>query len=169
MLTLEIRIGQRFLPQQCDQLEDLILLNMSNSSKIIRHSIEFRNQQSKIIQRAKRQCLSMYLMGYEMQLEEYEKEFNDRCIQIDSSLSTTDNSLTSTSIRKYFNQHTHELKESITKQLPSVTAVLRRNHRRHKSSKNRVQVSPEPFLDLLSNPFNEREWNYLCLGKLINR
>ncbi|CAF1689625.1 unnamed protein product, partial [Adineta ricciae] len=30
--------------------------------------------------------------------------------------------------------------------------------------KNMIGVSPEPFLDLILNPFNKREWDYLSLG-----
>ena len=31
--------------------------------------------------------------------------------------------------------------------------------------KNMIGVSPEPYLDHISNPFNKRQWNYLSLGK----
>jgi hypothetical protein len=32
---------------------------------------------------------------------------------------------------------------------------------------NIIGVSPEPYLDLISNPFNALEWHHLSLGKIL--
>ncbi|CAF3328637.1 unnamed protein product [Rotaria socialis] len=38
------------------------------------------------------------------------------------------------------------------------------NLQRSSSTKNVIGVSPEPYLDLISNPFDKRQWNYLSFG-----
>ncbi|CAF1393904.1 unnamed protein product, partial [Rotaria magnacalcarata] len=38
------------------------------------------------------------------------------------------------------------------------------NRQRSSSTKNVIGVSPEPYLDLISNPFDKRQWNYLSFG-----
>ncbi|CAF5084128.1 unnamed protein product, partial [Rotaria magnacalcarata] len=45
--------------------------------------------------------------------------------------------------------------------------IILQNRQRSSSTKNVIGVSPEPYLDLISNPFDKRQWNYLSLGKII--
>jgi hypothetical protein len=46
----------------------------------------------------------------------------------------------------------------------SFRRVLLQNRQRSASTKNTIGVSPEPYLDLISNPFDRRQWNQLSLG-----
>ncbi|CAF4314345.1 unnamed protein product, partial [Adineta steineri] len=52
-------------------------------------------------------------------------------------------------------EYNHQL-ESILLNNTSLQVTLKNNV---------ISVSPEPYLDLISNPFNKREWQYLSLGK----
>ncbi|CAF1391365.1 unnamed protein product [Rotaria sp. Silwood1] len=62
---------------------------------------------------------------------------------------------------------TNKLKDSIEKQMSSVVPMkLCHDRQRLLSSTetNRIGVSPESYLDLISNRFDKRQWNYLSLG-----
>ncbi|CAF5175679.1 unnamed protein product, partial [Rotaria magnacalcarata] len=48
--------------------------------------------------------------------------------------------------------------------MASFRRIILQNRQRSSSTKNVIGVSPEPYLDLISNPFNKRQWNYLSLG-----
>ncbi|CAM4819894.1 unnamed protein product [Rotaria magnacalcarata] len=48
--------------------------------------------------------------------------------------------------------------------MASFRRIILQNRQRSSSTKNVIGVSPEPYLDLMSNPFNKRQWNYLSLG-----
>jgi hypothetical protein len=49
--------------------------------------------------------------------------------------------------------------------MASFRKIILQNRQRSSSTKNVIGVSPEPYLDLISNPFDKRQWNYLSLGK----
>ena len=48
----------------------------------------------------------------------------------------------------------------------SFRRVILRNRQRSLATKDTIGVSPETYLDLISNPFNARQWNQLSLGKI---
>ncbi|CAF3299545.1 unnamed protein product [Rotaria socialis] len=48
--------------------------------------------------------------------------------------------------------------------MASFRRIILQNRQRSSTKKNIVGVSPEPYLDLISNPFDKRQWNYLSLG-----
>ncbi|CAF1508153.1 unnamed protein product [Rotaria magnacalcarata] len=48
--------------------------------------------------------------------------------------------------------------------MASFRRIILQNRQRSSSTKNVIGASPESYLDLISNPFNKRQWNYLSLG-----
>ncbi|CAF4387529.1 unnamed protein product [Rotaria socialis] len=46
--------------------------------------------------------------------------------------------------------------------------IILQNRQRSSSTKNVIGVSSEPYLDLIFNPFNKRQWNYLSLDHLLD-
>ncbi|CAF1289522.1 unnamed protein product [Rotaria sordida] len=122
-LMLEMRILCKFLPQNFNHLENFIApiayLPLNNNEKIV----AVKNKHYKIIQEGKRIWLNYFLNIYEIKLQEYEEQYQNKFNKLESQL--LDKSI--------INGHT-------------------------------IGVSPEPYLDLISNPFNKRQWNYLSLG-----
>ncbi|CAF1533984.1 unnamed protein product [Adineta ricciae] len=59
---------------------------------------------------------------------------------------------------------TDQLKEKIISRLSLYRRRFQRNRQRSSTTKNTADVSPSPYLDLVSNPFTSQEWNYLKLG-----
>ncbi|CAF4889921.1 unnamed protein product, partial [Rotaria socialis] len=47
--------------------------------------------------------------------------------------------------------------------MASFRRIILQNRQRSSSTKIVIGVSPEPYLDLISNPFDKRQWNYLSL------
>ncbi|CAF3502263.1 unnamed protein product [Rotaria socialis] len=47
-------------------------------------------------------------------------------------------------------------------------SIILQNRQRSSSTKNVIGVSSEPYLDLIFNPFNKRQWNYLSLDHLLD-
>ncbi len=87
--------------------------------------------------------------------------FSDR---INNSTATT----TTTAfnyIKDYINSRTSTLQKDIVHQMSSsFRRVLLQNRQRSSSTKNTIGVSPESYLDLISNPFDTRQWSHLSLG-----
>ncbi|CAF2215070.1 unnamed protein product [Rotaria magnacalcarata] len=48
--------------------------------------------------------------------------------------------------------------------MASFRRIILQNRQRSSSTKNVIGVSPEPYLNLISNPFDKRQWNYLSFG-----
>ncbi|CAF3939474.1 unnamed protein product [Rotaria sp. Silwood1] len=72
--------------------------------------------------------------------------------------------------KDYMTNETNKLKDSIEKQMSSVVPMkLCHDRQRLLSSTetNRIGVSPESYLDLISNRFDKRQWNYLSLGNTV--
>ncbi|CAF4569796.1 unnamed protein product, partial [Rotaria socialis] len=42
--------------------------------------------------------------------------------------------------------------------MASFRKIILQNRQRSSSTKNTIGVSPEPYLDLISNPFNKSQW-----------
>ena len=53
--------------------------------------------------------------------------------------------------------------------MSSFRKILLQNRQRASSIKTTIGISPEPYLDLISNPFNTRQWDYRSLGKIFFR
>ncbi len=59
------------------------------------------------------------------------------------------------------------MKTRYSDKISSSQGILLQNCQRSSSAKNMIDVSPEPYLDLIDNPFNTLEWNQLSLGKIF--
>ncbi|CAF1513519.1 unnamed protein product, partial [Rotaria magnacalcarata] len=163
-LMLEIRIHCKFLPPNFDHLENFIssidYLPLNNNTKII----EIKNKRFKIIQETKRQWLNYFLNIYEIKIQEYEQQYQNEFIRLESLLSNNNDTTMLNNIKEYINNRIQRLKRDIYDKMASFRRIILQNRQRSSSTKNVIGVSPEPYLDLMSNPFNKRQWNYLSLG-----
>ncbi|CAF1340357.1 unnamed protein product [Adineta steineri] len=161
LLQLEMRILYKFLPPELDQLEKIVApityTPLNNEHK----TIELNNKRYKMIQDAKRQWLHISLSVYETKLQEYNHQLE--------SILLNNTSLQGTSllndISRYVTYRTNEMKQSISSKMPIFRNKLIEYRKKLLLKNNVISVSPEPYLDLISNPFNQREWQYLSLGK----
>ncbi|CAF4162449.1 unnamed protein product, partial [Rotaria sordida] len=140
-LMLKMRILCKFLPQNFDHLENFIehinYLPLNNTQ----NSIEIKNKRYKLIQEAK-------------QLE----------IQLFNINITNDGVSILNKFKKYITYRTNRLKQDISNKISSSRGILLQNRHRSSLAKNMIGVSPEPYLDLIDNPFNTLQWNQLSLG-----
>ncbi|CAF1369208.1 unnamed protein product [Adineta steineri] len=166
-LMLEIRIHCKFLPQNLDHLQKFMApisyLPLNNNQK----SIEVKNKHYKIIQEGNRTWLNYLLNTYEIKITEYELQYQNEYVKLESYVSTN---MTTTSIsvlnqvQEYINYRISKLKNDIYNKMSSFRKIILQNRQRSSSTKDTTGVWPEPYLDLISNPFDTRQWNYLSLG-----
>ncbi|CAF1369265.1 unnamed protein product [Adineta steineri] len=151
LLQLEMRILDKFLPPELDQQETIVALIAY---------IPLNNKRYKMIQDAKRQWLHISLSVYETKLQEYNHQLES--ILLDNT------SLQGTSllndISRYVTYRTNEMKQSLSSKMSIFRNKLIQYRKPLSVKNNFIGVSPEPYLDLKSNPFNKREWQYLSLG-----
>ena len=168
---LQVRILCKFLPQNFDHLENFIspltYLPLNNNQK----GIEIKNKRYKIIQEGKRIWLNYILNTYEIKIEEIDQEYHGVFLKMKTELLnslTIDNSSIFNHIQEYINYRILRLKQDIYNKISSSSfrKIILQNRQRSLSTKNTIGVSPEPYLDLISNPFNARQWNSLSLGKI---
>jgi hypothetical protein len=168
----ETRILCKFLPPNFDHLESLIAPNIGPSTLDNQSTIQLANKRYKIIQEAKRLWLDVFLNVYEIQIEEYERTYENEFVQFQSQLLFTNTTINRTcvinDICEYITYQTNKFKQDIYRQILSYRRTLVQRRQHSKLAKRTVGVSPEPYLDLLSNPFNQREWNYLALGNIFS-
>ena len=170
-VQLEMRILCRFLPHNYDQLQSFIApvnyVPLNNEQK----AIQLKNQCYKIIQEAKRQWLHISLSAYEIKLQEYGQQYQQILIHVECVL--LDNTSVHFAsvfncINRYMTHRTNQLKQDIINKMSAFRGKLLQNRQRSSSTKYMIGVSPEPYLDLNSNPFNTLEWHHLSLGKLFS-
>ncbi|CAF2033706.1 unnamed protein product [Rotaria magnacalcarata] len=163
-LMLEIRIHCKFLPQNFDHLENFIspidYLPLNNNQE----AIEVKNKRFRIIQEAKRQWLNYFLNIYEIKIQEYEQQYQNEFIQLESLFSNNNDKTMLNNIKGHINNRINRLKKDIYDKTASFRRIILQNRQRSSSTKNVIDVSPEPYLDLISNPFDKRQWNYLSFG-----
>ncbi|CAF4571116.1 unnamed protein product [Rotaria socialis] len=115
---LEIRIHCKFLPQNFNHLEDFIssigYLPLNNNAKVI----EIKNKRFKIIQEAKRHWLNYFLNIYEIKIREYEQQYQNEFIKLESLFSNNnDNMINDTTmlnnIKEHINNRINRLKKDI--------------------------------------------------------
>lgn len=167
---LEMRILCKFLPEDCDRLEHSVASLSYTPMNKDQRAIDFRNQRYKIIQQAKRAWLNVTLHAYEVKLQEHEQRYQNGFNQLKSTLSHTSvdqHGSALNSIEIYLNEQVHQLKQTSHNQVLSARHRLIQNRQRT-SSNGTILPSPVPYLDLVENPFSQREWNYLCLGKPLS-
>ncbi|CAF1666202.1 unnamed protein product [Rotaria magnacalcarata] len=169
-LKFETRIYCKFLAENFDQLDDFFLtsidyLPLNRDTKII----EIKNKRYKIIQETKRHWLNYFLHIYEIKIQKYEQQYQNEFIKFESLFSTNnDNMINDTTllnnINEYINTRINRLKKDIYNEMASFRRIILQNRQRSSTTKTIVGVSSEPYLDLISNPFDKRQWNYLSLG-----
>lgn len=173
LLLFQMRILYKFLPNNFDELQYFIApiayIPLNDNKKII----ELKNKSFKTIQEAKRSWLFIFLKAYEMKLQHLEHQYQNEFLQLESQLLnsvTVDGLSVFNQIKKYMISQTHKLKQQIYKNV-SISRHMLLQMRQHSSlsRKNMIGVSPEPYLDLISNPFNSCEWNYLSFGKIYSQ
>ncbi|CAF4247631.1 unnamed protein product, partial [Rotaria sordida] len=164
-----MRILCKFLPEKFDHLQYFITPMSYTPMKNDQKAIEVKNKQYKTIQEAKRLWLIIALYAYDIKLQDYENQYQNKFVELKSSLSNSimiDSSSIVEQITEYMNYRTNKLKQDIYKKVLSSRRILLqiRQHSSSSSRKNIIGVSPEPYLDLMSNPFKTRQWNDLSLG-----
>ncbi|CAF4371109.1 unnamed protein product, partial [Rotaria sordida] len=127
------------------------------------------NDRIKIIKEAKRIWLNIAFYAYEVNLQKYDHQYRSIWFELQSRLfndTTVNGNVIFNHFNEYMTSQINKLKSDIRHNLTSYRHILLQNRQRSVSSKNTIRVSPEPYLDLLENPFNEPEWNYLCLLRM---
>ncbi|CAF2146793.1 unnamed protein product, partial [Rotaria magnacalcarata] len=163
-LMLEIQIHCKFLPQNFDQLENFISPTDYSPLNNNQKAIEIKNKHYKIIQEAKRLWLNYSLNIYEIKIQEYEQQYQNEFIKLESFFSNNNDKTILNNIKEHINNRINRLKKDIYDKIASFRRIILQNRQRSSSTKNVIGVSPEPYLDLISNPFDKRQWNYLSFG-----
>ncbi|CAF1255732.1 unnamed protein product [Adineta ricciae] len=163
-LMFETRILCKCLPQNFDELERFIAPNIYSPAINNSTAIQFKNQRYKIIQEAKRQWLNVFLNVYELKIREYQEQYEYQLTKLQTQLLRSAGSLIYNHIQEYISYQTEKLKKDVYKGMFIFRRKVRQRHLRSYAAKNSIGVSPESYLDLISNPFNPREWNHLSLG-----
>ncbi|CAF3780799.1 unnamed protein product, partial [Rotaria sp. Silwood1] len=173
LLMLEMRILCQFLPKNFDQLQYFIAPLTYSPFNHNQKAIQVKNTHYKTIQEAKRLWLIISLNAYEIKLQDYEKQYQNKFLELESQLLFTimsNGSSIFNQFKEYMICQTNTLKQDIVKKVSSYRGtLLRLRQRSSPSRKNIIGVSPETYLDLISNPFNTRQWNHLSLGPLCIR
>jgi len=170
-LELEMRILYRFLPSNFDDLENFLASDIYLPVIEDQTLIQFKNKRLNIIKETKRQYLKILFHALEIGIQEFDQQYQYELEQLKINLLNQineNNSMMYYHIEEYLNSQTENLKKDISKKILSYRKIFLRNRQRSSKSKNTISVSPEPYLDLITNPFNKNEWNYLSLGKFDN-
>ena len=168
----EEQILSKFLPINFHQLENFTT-PLSYSPVIEKQrTIQFKNKHREIVQEGKRTWLNIFLNVYEVKLEEYEQQYQNEFLEFEKTTQVMNQTTTATTsltlldhIKQYMISKTNKLKQDIYGRMSSFRDKLIQNRQRSSTAKNTIGVSPEPYLDLLQNPFHTCEWNQLSLGK----
>ncbi|CAM4912770.1 unnamed protein product [Rotaria socialis] len=108
---------------------------LNNDQKMI----EVRNKRYKTIQEAKRIWLNVFLNAYEVQLQEYDQQYENEFLQLESHLLSNINingSCVYQQIQQHMNYQTNKLKKQVSMKIRSLRGILIKNRRRSSSAKN---------------------------------
>ncbi len=169
-LMLQMRILCKFLPQNFDDLENFIAPINYFPLDNTQSSIQIKNNRYKIIQEAKRTWLNISFNVYDYKIQKYEPQYENELKQLQIQLLnsyTIDSSCVFNMIKDYMTYRTTRLIQDISDKILSSRGILLQNHQRSSSAKKFIGVSPESYLDLISNPFNTIQWNQLSLGRIL--
>ncbi|CAF1381114.1 unnamed protein product, partial [Rotaria magnacalcarata] len=140
-IMLEIRIHCKFLPQNFDHMENFIspidYLPLNNNAK----AIGIKNIRYKIIQEAKRQWLNYFLNIYEIKIQEYEQQYQNEFIKLESLLSNNNDKIMLNNIKEHINNRINRLKKDIYDKMASFRRIILQNRQRSSSTKNVIGVS----------------------------
>ncbi|CAF2788571.1 unnamed protein product [Rotaria sp. Silwood2] len=168
LLKFEMRILCKFLPEEFDHLQYFIAPMTYTPLNDVQKAIQLKNNHHKIIQEAKRRCLTIALKAYNIKLQDYENQYENKFLELESQLlisTMVDGPSIFNQIKEYMAYRTNKLIQDIYKKVSSSRRTLLKIRQSSSSSrKDIIGVSPEPYLDLMSNPFNTRQWNHLSLG-----
>lgn len=166
---LEIQVLCRFLPLLYNDLQTFLLphdyLPINNEQVMIRtNNLHYRS-----VQETKRRFVHQYLSLYEDQLRHLEEEYQETLVNMKSTLiknTSLQGQVLFNQISAYMIHQTKLFKEQIIKQMSAFRGRLIRNRQRSSSAKTTMMINlqPQPYLDLLSHPFDHREMHYLSLG-----
>jgi hypothetical protein len=145
-----------------------------------RKAIEMKNKRYKVIQEAKRIWLNFTLHVYEIRIKGYETQYQMDLTKLETKLlnntTTTTNTTTTITtngfslfdhIKEHLNYRTNNLIKDIYIKMSSYRRIILQNHQRSSTTKMTIGVSPEPYIDLMINPFNACAWNHLSLGNVF--
>ena len=172
LMQLKIRILHKFLPSDFDHLEHFLIPTNYTPLNSDRQSIDTRNKTYKTVQETKRTWLDIYFNAYYTQIQTYDQQYQRQFKQLELEIrrNTTiieSNSALLNKIKDYLNEQQINLKQTVNQQIPFYRKKLLKD-RQHLLSmgKSMIGVSPEPYLDLLTNPCDKHQWHYLTLGKI---
>jgi uncharacterized protein YbgA (DUF1722 family) len=171
LLKLEAQVSMEFLPINFDHLENFIvsddLYSPVSKDQLI---IEFKQNQYKIVQEAKRTWLNIFLDTYEIQYQDYEHQYQEefKKIELLSSNNSQRNGTTTlfTSLIGYMNHRTNRMKQEIYSEIIPIyrRKLLCHCRQQLRSKKKVVNVRPTIILDLIRHPFTAIELAYLSKG-----
>ncbi|CAF1513853.1 unnamed protein product, partial [Rotaria magnacalcarata] len=144
LLMLEMRVLCKFLPKNFDQLEEFIAPMIYSPLNNDQKMIEVRNKRYKTIQEAKRIWLNVFLNSYEVQLQEYDQQYENEFLQLQSHLLDNVNisgSCVYEQIQQHMNYQSNKLKQQVSMKIRSLRGILIKNRRRSSSAKNTVGPS----------------------------
>jgi len=113
-----------------------------------------------------------YLLNYVCMSIRYKSSNNNTNIyvykQIEVQLltvTTNDPTTLFNKIDEYLIYRLNQLKQEFSNQTYSIKCRILRNHRYSLPMKVYIDISPEPYLDPMNNPFTSLQWHLLCLGE----
>ena len=169
---LETRILCKFLPKNFDDLEKFIApvdyLPLNNDRK----AIEVKNKRYKIIQEGKRIWLNSTCHVHEIRIKEYEIQYRMEFEKLQTKLLNNATIIVKglslfEYVKEYLNYRTNKLIKDAHVEMLSYRRMILQNRQRSSSTQMTIGVSPEPYLDLMTNPLNKSTWNHLSLGNLF--
>jgi len=170
-LKLETQVSIKFLPKTFDHLENFIVSDDLYSPVVKDHLvIEFKQNQYKIIQEAKRTWLNIFVHAYEIQYQDYEHQYREELQQFQLLCSNNIQRHGTTSLFHSFitfmNYRTNRMKQEIYYEKIPVyrRKLLCHRRRRLRSKKEVVNVRPTIILDLIRHQFTTMELAYLSKG-----
>ncbi|CAF4583713.1 unnamed protein product, partial [Rotaria magnacalcarata] len=117
-------------------------LPLNNNAK----AIQIKNKHYKIIQEAKRQRLNYFLNIYEIKIQEYEQQYQNEFIKMETFFSNNNDKTMLNNIKEHVNNRINRLKKDIYDKMASFRKIILQNRQRSSSTKNVIGVSPESYL-----------------------
>ncbi|CAF1153815.1 unnamed protein product [Rotaria sordida] len=172
-LMLKMRILFKFLPPNFDYLQQFISPIHYSPLNNDRKTIELRNKHDKYIREAKRTWLNIYFNAYITKIQVYDRQYQNCFTQLESQIKNSSGSVNTDNVKKvkdYMIDQTNKLKDNISKQISTFCKKLLQDRQNLSSSmQNIISASPEPYLNLITNHFDKRQWNYLSYGPSMIR
>ncbi|CAF4572567.1 unnamed protein product [Rotaria socialis] len=138
------------------QKEQQQLLNVVENSEFFQQKKEIDHILYKALQPLKVRCNSVINLANKHMTWNPRKTDNDDVRLSDSANEEVKNP----------GEEDQETREQLYQDLDA--EIILQNRQRSSSTKNVIGVSSEPYLDLIFNPFNKRQWNYLSLDHLLD-